>query len=335
MDALSSSSHVSRSHTYTEAVRDGILGTTAQRCRRALTGEHGTALPPFFDAHVHLHLIDEKGLAAGGIAGVLDLGGDPAALARRRHDAIPRVAYAGAMLTGPGGYPSGREWAPAAIWRAVSSPSSHPGAAGGAATVVDEQASFGAVVVKVALNAAAGPVLDAATLGALVAAARGRGMPVVAHVEGAGETCRSLDAGVDVLAHVPFTERVGDDDIARAVAGQRWISTLDIHTGADRDRATDNLARFAAAGGRVHYGTDLGNGERPPGIQRGELQAMDAAGIRGDALIAALTDPWPLPPLGGVATFIPGQPPDTLDDVPAWLALGTVVPDEELIRDDD
>lgn len=315
-------------------MRNGILGMNAERCRRALTGEHGTALPPFFDAHVHLHLIDASGLSAGGIAGVLDLGGDPAALARRPRGALPRVAYAGAMLTAAGGYPSGRAWAPATSWRAVSGPSPHPGVPGGAATVVDEQASFGAAVVKVALNSAAGPVLDREALEAIVTAAHGHGLPVGAHVEGDGMTGRALDAGVDVLAHTPFTERVGDDDLARAVAAQRWISTLDIHSGADRGHAADNLARFAAAGGRVQYGTDLGNGARAPGIQRGELQALDAAGIRGDALIAALTDPWPLPPLHGVATFIPGPAPDGLDDVPAWLARATVVPDEELIRDD-
>lgn len=320
---------------YTEPVRDGILGAMAQRCRRALTGEHGTALAALFDAHVHLHLIDESGLAAGGVAGALDLGGDPVLLARRDRDGLPRVAYAGAMLTAPGGYPSDRPWAPAEMWRAVSSASAHPGTPGAAVTIVDEQASFGAAVVKVALHSAAGPVLDAETLGAVVAAAHERNLPVVAHVEGEGMTRRALDAGIDVLAHAPFTERVDDVDLARAAATQQWISTLDIHTGADRHRAADNLARFAAAGGRVRYGTDLGNGRRPPGIQRGELQAMDAAGIRGAALIAALTDTWPLPPIDGVATFIPGPAPGTLDDVPAWLARATVVPDEELIRDDD
>lgn len=320
---------------YTEAVRDGILGAVARPCRRALTGEHGAALPALFDSHVHLHLIDESGLAAGGVAGMLDLGGDPVRLARRERDRFPRLAYAGAMITAPGGYPSGRRWAPEAIWRAVSSASAHGGTPGGAATVVDEQAAFGAAVIKVALNADAGPVLDGETLTAVVTAAHDRGLPVVAHVEGEGMTRRALDAAIDVLAHAPFTERVDDADLARAAATQQWISTLDIHSGADRERATDNLARFAAAGGRVRYGTDLGNGRRTPGIQFGELQALDAAGIRGAALIAALTDPWPLESIDAVATFIPGPAPATLDDVPAWLARATVVPDEELIRDDD
>ncbi|GAA1999630.1 hypothetical protein [Microbacterium ulmi] len=317
------------------ALRD-LVGQDAAPCRRALTGEHGVALPPFVDHHVHLHLIDAHALPAGGIAGVLDLGGDPVALARLPKDGFPRVAYAGAILTAPGGYPIGRPWAPAEIAREVSDATLHAGAAGGAATAVDEQAVFGASVVKVALNAAAGPVLDPATLSAVVAAARTRGRPVVAHVEGMGMARRALDAGVDALAHAPFSETLSPAEIGEAVAsGQRWIPTVAIHGDGDRERAIANLAAFVAAGGAVLYGTDLGNGERVPGVQVDELSAMDAAGLRGAALVAALTDPWPRREQAtAIATFIPGPAPRTLDEVPAWLSRATVVPDEELIRDD-
>ena len=48
----------------------------------------------------------------------------------------------------------------------------------------------------------------------------------------------------------------------------RIVSTLDIHGwGSDTPEirtALDNLSRFHAAGGRVVYGTDLGNGPIPP-----------------------------------------------------------------------
>ena len=47
----------------------------------------------------------------------------------------------------------------------------------------------------------------------------------------------------------------------------RVVSTLDIHLFGretpELDVAKDNLRRFAAAGGRVAYGTDLGNGPIP------------------------------------------------------------------------
>jgi hypothetical protein len=313
-----------------------LLGPDARFARRALTGEHGVSLPAFIDHHVHLHLIDEHALPAGGIAAVLDLGGDPTALARRSRETMPHAAYAGAFLTAPGGYPSGRSWAPAATVREVSSASQHPGVPGGAATAVDEQASCAASVIKVALHAGAPGVLDPPTLQAIVASARERGLPVVAHVEGEGMTRRALDAGVDALAHTPFSEWLDGASIARAVAlGQRWISTLAIHDGVARERAMLNLETFAQAGGHVLYGTDLGNGERPAGIDVAELEALHAAGVRGPSLIAALTAAWPGGvATRGVATFIPGPAPSSDDGIPAWLAGATVTPIEELVHDD-
>ncbi|WP_137846265.1 hypothetical protein [Microbacterium sp. 2FI] len=315
-----------------------LLGPSAALCRRALTGEQGVSLPAFTDHHVHLHLIDGSALPAGGIAAVVDLGGDPVALARSEHDGIPRVSYAGAFLTVPGGYPSGRSWAPPETVREVNDPSTHPGVPGGAATAVDEQASFGASVVKVVLHADTGRTMDAATLAAIVSSARERGLPVVAHVEGTGTARMAVDAAVDVLAHTPFSEELSPRLIGRAINdGQRWISTLDIHRddAAAAAIARTNLSIFAAAGGTVLYGTDLGNGDLPLGVDVRELEALEAAGIRGGALIQTLTVPWPAADaLGGVATFIAGDPPAGSADVARWLGGATVVPIEELIHDD-
>lgn len=312
-----------------------LLGSDASPARRAITGEQGVALPPLVNHHVHLHLFDPAPLAEHGIAGVVDLGGDPVALARRHADGIPRVAYAGAFLTAPGGYPIGRSWAPDAISREVRSTSTLAGAPGGARTAVDEQAGFGASVIKLSLNAAAGPVFDDDVLTAVVAAAREHRLPVVAHVEGEGMAARAIAAGADVLAHAPFSERLDDDLVAAAVAhGQRWISTLCIHRPGDRELAADNMARFAAAGGRVLYGTDLGNGDQPIGVDADELALLDAAGVGGAALLATLTDPWPRDErIDGVLTFVPGPAPTEAAHVPAWLAGATVVPEEELIRE--
>ncbi len=321
-----------------------ILGPHALPCRRALTGESGTTLPPLFDHHVHLHLTDARAIVAGGIAAVLDLGGDPVQLARRSRTGIPRVAYAGAFLTAAGGYPAGRPWAPAAIVREITSASDAPGAPDGARTAVDEQADAGASVIKVALNVAAGPVLDDAMLAAVVVAAHSRRLPVVAHVEGEGMTRRALDAGVDVLAHAPFSEALDERLIAQAVvAGQRWISTLSIHAGQDLARASANVAAFAAAGGAVLYGTDLGNGDWPAGVRETELAELHDAGVRGPALVAALTDAWPTAesgegaldgPPSGISTFVPGPAPDAAGGIPAWLARAKVVPTEELVHDE-
>ena len=104
--------------------------------------------------------------------------------------------------------------------------------------------------------------------------------------------------------------------------------------GEDRARAAANLGAFARAGGTVLYGTDLGNGDRPPGVSASELRAMHDAGIQGAALVATLTDPWPLAtPPSGVATFVPGPVPAGADGIPDWLGTARVVPREELTPD--
>lgn len=309
--------------------------SAARPVRRALTTEAGTALPAFVDHHVHLHLIDPTALAARGIAGVVDLGGDPVALARRAAG-LPRTAYAGAFLTAPGGYPQGRSWAPDATVRIVTDASRHPGFDGGAQTAVDAQADAGAAVIKVALHADAGPVVSDDVLAAIVAAAGDRGLPVVAHAQGSGQVERAIAFGVAALAHTPFDAPVSRRTLSRAVAaGQIWISTLDIHRGAARAQAIANLRAFAARGGRVLYGTDLGNGPLPVAVNRRELRALHDAGVRGDALVAALTDPWPhVGPNSAVSTFVPGPAPTDPDDVPTWLSRGTVVATEELTHVD-
>jgi imidazolonepropionase-like amidohydrolase len=251
---------------------------------------------------------------------------------------VPHLDFAGAFLTAPGGYPVGRQWAAEGCVREVAAIIGHERWALPlpAETAVSEQRAFGASVIKVALNAVAGPVFDRATLDAIVAAAHERGLPVVAHVEGDGMTRHAIDAGVDVLAHTPFTERIDDELVARAVAaGQRWISTLFV-TGygavtPEFERAVDNLRRFRAAGGRVLYGTDLGNGEQPLGVNPAELAALTMAGLEASELIAAITDPWPRTRRAdGIATFVPGPPPRALGDLPEWLAAACIVPSEEL-----
>ena len=346
-------------------------------------GDGGAWLPAFADAHVHLGLADPVAVRRGGIAVVHDLGWVPD-VARTwpgRPD-FPEVAFAGAFLTAPGGYPSDRSWAPPGSVAEVATPDD-------AVAAVDRQVAAGASFLKVTLHADAGPVLDDVTLTALVGHAHARGRDVVAHVEGRGMAARAVEAGVDRLAHAPFSERLPDDLLAamarpRAVehdpargrershcrdepdndsnpvfggAGGRtagrsrttWVSTLDIHgwgsPTAEQDVAIDNMRRFVALGGTVVYGTDLGNGPIPHGVDERELRALAAAGLDAPALIGALTreaahpraadgvddldDHVERPRRASLATWIPGDPPDPddLDAVCAWLARAVVVDD--------
>lgn len=233
------------------------------------------------DHHVHLQLIDPTGLGDS-LVGVVDLGSGPDLVVDQPG---LRVDHAGCFLTAPGGYPSDRTWAPRGSVRPVAD-------ATDAALAVSEQKARGASVVKVTLHAGAGPVFDLEVLRAVVAAAAP--LPVVAHAEGPGMVELALAGGCDALAHTPWTERLDDHLVTAAAARQKWISTLAIHDGTPGlDIALDNLARFHAAGGQVLYGTDLGNGDLPLGLNQRELDLLALAGLNEDARQSACWHPWP------------------------------------------
>jgi hypothetical protein len=238
------------------------------------------------DAHVHLGLVDAEAAAASVLGRVVDLGGrlDAPRQVDARDGRPPlRVEIAGAFVTPVGGYPSTRPWALPDWWREVPDEAA-------AAQIIDELVDAGASRVKVASNSVVGPVFDDDLLAAIVALADRRRLPVVVHAEGPGEADRALRAGARLLAHAPFTESLSRAQIAQHAARMTWISTLAIHPAGseDRARAVENVAAFHAAGGRVLYGTDKGNGDQPPGLHPGELDALRAAGLTTSALLRAL-----------------------------------------------
>ncbi|MFI1992157.1 amidohydrolase [Actinoplanes sp. NPDC020271] len=271
----------------------------------------GALLPGLVDAHVHSALVDLATVRAGGVAGVWDLGGNPAQvqkLAGSGNPRLPRIRYAGPFLIAPGGYPSDRAWAPAGSRREIISPAD-------AGTAVAEAWSAGAGLIKVTAHAA-GPMLPQPTLRALVEAAHAAELPVVIHAEGPGTVAAAFDAGADLLAHTPWTEPLPDSLIRACAARMTWISTLDIHGWGDPDPAREvavgNLRRFVEHGGTVRYGTDLGNGPLVPGVNPRELRALRAAGLTPDEILTSMTEPT-----GPGITWIPGGldlSPDTFAD---------------------
>ena len=298
----------------------------------------GTVLRGFLDAHVHLALIDPAGLAAAGIARVLDLGGWTPG---EDVESYPEVAYANQFLTAPFGYPSRQSWAPVGSACELST-------ATDAAAAVDRQLAAGASVIKVTLNSEAGPVLATDVLSAIVGRAHERETPVVVHAQGVGQAVRAFDAGVDALAHTPFSERLVDELVAAMAGRMTWISTLDIHGwGEHNDNfacACDNLRRFHARGGQVLYGTDLGNGPLPVGLNRREIDALLGVGMGPDEVIGALT----AEDLGGFrnalrakgatrateseirATFLPGDRPTDPAGFAEWLCTARALTSAEL-----
>src|SRR5206468_3767305 len=133
---------------------------------------------------------------------------------------------AGPMLTAPGGYPTRAAWAPRGTGREIQ------GTAEAAGTVA-ELAGLGAAHIKVSLNADAGPTPSDGELLAIVAEAHERELPVTAHVQGRGQAERALGAGIDELAHCPWTERVPDPVIEAMAKSMRMVSTMDIHSYGD------------------------------------------------------------------------------------------------------
>lgn len=108
------------------------------------------------------------------------------------------------------------------------------------------------------------------------------------HAEGAGQAQRAARLGGTSLAHAPFTERLSDAEIAEQAASLAWISTLAIHEPAASAIAVDNVRRFLAAGGVVRYGTDMGNGPTPVGLNDREIGLLRDAGLDNEGLLAAL-----------------------------------------------
>lgn len=296
----------------------------------------GTVLPGVVDRHVHLGLVDRRLLAGSCVVEVHDLGWDPATVgqwaAAATREVGPAIRFAGPFHTAPGGYPSGRAWAPSAAVRHVAS-------AQEAVDAVAAVAAAGGSFVKIALHAGMSLLPDA-VLDALVRAAHHAALPAYVHAEGPGQAERAIAAGADTLVHVPWTEVVPDRVVAAAAARTTWVSTLSIHGAGstDLDRALDNARRFVAAGGRLVYGTDMGNGPTPVGVNGREIHLLGEAGLAGELLRRAVLA-QPLPTTAGSAAAgaltAPLPVPQTAADLVRWLAIARRVPGPRPRRDDE
>src|SRR6266571_1949949 len=106
------------------------------------------------------------------------------------------------------------------------------------------------------------------------------------HVHRPAEVAKALDAGVTELAHWPFGEELPGDLIRRMAASMTVVPTLHIDPSPARRRG---VRAFVAAGGRVVYGTDLGNQGPPPAVDVAELELLVEAGLSPVGAVAAAT----------------------------------------------
>jgi hypothetical protein len=281
----------------------------------------GALMPGVVDRHVHLGLVDGAALVKTAVVEVHDLGWVPR-IARGWKIDPPTgglVRIAGPFLTAVGGYPSGRTWAPSESVCELAGPAD-------GVRAVDEAAAHGHDLIKLVLHSG-GPLLDDATLVAVVRAAHRRHLPVGVHAEGEGQARRAFEAGADILVHVPWTELVPDDQLRAMAGSMRWTSTFAIHTDADRGRALDNARRFIRLGGRLDYGTDMGNDmygdPMPVGPRPEEITALGQAGLNGDALLESLTNSSRSPRhslLAAAAVYAPLPLPYAAAEVAVWMS---------------
>src|SRR6266540_5367269 len=150
----------------------------------------GFLMPGVVDRHVHIGLSDPDAVVTGGVTAVRDLAW-PAetifSLAEASESPAfkgPLVRAAGPMITCPRGYPTRAGWAPQGTGVEVRDPEE-------AAVVTRRLLERGAAVIKVALNADAGPTLSDQELVAICDAAHQGGAIVTAHVQGRGQAARA------------------------------------------------------------------------------------------------------------------------------------------------
>jgi imidazolonepropionase-like amidohydrolase len=273
----------------------------------------GALMPGVVDRHVHLGLVDAAAIADTAVVEVHDLGWVPK-IARGWKITPPTsglVKIAGPFLTAVGGYPADRYWAPPGSVRELAGPAD-------GVRAIEEAAAFGHDFVKVVLHSGA-PLLDDATLDVVVRAAHRYRLPVGVHAEGPGQARRAIEAGADILVHVPWTESLSDDLLQAMANSMTWISTFAIHADGDRGRAVYNAGRFIGFGGRLQYGTDMGNGPTPPGPRPEEISALGQAGLAGDALLESLTGPAGDRLQLDRAVYAPLPLPDSATEVADWL----------------
>lgn len=303
---------------------------------RRVTLRGATAVPGVIDAHVHLGFFDPHEVLCGGVTTARDLAWPPHlihALAAESRERGPDLLYAGPMITAPGGYPVSAGWAPDGTGLEVSSPDE---AAGAVADVV----AGGACVVKVALEPRRGPVMDHQVLERLVSAAHDQGLKVTAHLSGVEQLERAIEAGIDELAHCPWTEEPLPAELVQRMvqAGMVLIPTMHIEPS---DVRMENLRRFLETGGTAVYGTDMGNQGPPPGIDPEELSLMASAGMTPAAALAAatgdaarhlgLSDRGSLVP--GVRADLVVVDGDPLVDQSAWTRVLLVLKGGQVILD--
>lgn len=224
-----------------------------------------TVLPGLIDTHVHLKSRDALLTAVqSGLTTVIDLGTHPDSVVDGyRADAeVPAILSAGSAASAPGSTQIQVMGFPAES--GVTGPED-------AERFLDWRVEAGVDLIKIIIedpDATETPALDIPTLRAIVDGARKRGLLTVAHAATAASFDRGLDAGVDVLTHIPFDRPLSEATIARIVESGTLVSPtlvmmraiadarLGEHAEGAMELAIGNVRALLNGGATVIAGTD-------------------------------------------------------------------------------
>ncbi|MCE6999261.1 amidohydrolase family protein [Saccharothrix sp. S26] len=292
-----------------------LIAEPGGRCDVEVDGRGRTLLPGLIDGHTHTFDGSLAAALAAGVTTELDMFCLPGNLARQRalaasRDDVADLRSAGVLATAPGGHPSqllassGDEFGDAA--RPFETVADVAQARAFVAARAAERVDYLKVVIDDgAVHGTTLPTLAPEVVEALVDAAHGHGLKVIAHAITAQEVGIAVDAGVDGLAHVWCD--AGDDLVGWvAQRGVFVVSTLvyfESITG--RTPSVDHAAHggfehalhaarvLHEAGVPIVAGTDA-NPWAPQhgvGLHR-ELELLTAAGLTPlEALAAATSAP--------------------------------------------
>ncbi|MBA3905095.1 MAG: amidohydrolase family protein [Pseudonocardiales bacterium] len=242
----------------TTVVIDGATVGTGGVGAEVVDGRGSVLLPGLVDAHVHLLALDELGrLADFGVTTALDMACWPPPHVDALRGHAPDIRSAGTPAIGAGGTHARLPGMPAdAILTGTEQ----------AEPFVAKRVAEGSDYIKVVIEWPGPDLLDQATIDAIVAAARAHGKLSVAHASSVAAYRMAVNAGADVITHVPRDGIVDAETVARMVeCGQIAVPTLTMMEavvgqlrppGDDYAYSRDSVAALHTAGVPILAGTD-------------------------------------------------------------------------------
>ncbi|MEU9454927.1 amidohydrolase family protein [Streptomyces sp. NPDC048277] len=278
-------------------IDDGLITDDPSRAQ-TFDAQGATLIPGLIDAHVHVNTPAEQAqLRSHGITTGLVMASWPPAVVDglRNLPGATDLRTAGLPAVGPGGGHAKIPGFPAE--GIISEPEE-------ARKFVAERVAEGVDYIKVVTERPGTGNIEQPTLDALVAAAHQHGKRVVAHAVAAEAYEMAVEAGVDVLTHVPLDRPLSPETVARMARGNHIVVPTLIMmkrvcenangAGGDYGAARASVSAMHAAGIPVLAGTDANVGPGPAVIPHGsslhdELELLVEAGLTPLAALRAAT----------------------------------------------